>query len=377
VNARRNQEAVVLLTGFPSFRARKMLEHLLAVEPNTRVYAVIRLKFAREAEAALAQLSKEQRERVVPLEGDAAAMDLGLSGAEYRRLAEEIHRVHHLAQVTYSGASRAMAEQVNIGAMREIIEFGSCCKNLRSIVVHSSAMVSGNREGLVRESELEMGQSFHSPVEETLALAERLARAAMSRLPIVVLRPTVVVGDSISGEVDRFDGPYLGILLLVSSPQDLPVPLPTRGDALLHLVPIDFVVRAACHIGRQSGAIGRTVHLADPRPLTVRRVFELCAASGGKRLPGGFIPSRVTKALLSTPGLSALAKSPRAFVDTLATPVRYDTQNAEELLAGSGITCPPFESYVDAVVGYVRRRVQERRITIGLEREGEVEDALF
>jgi len=164
---------------------------------------------------------------------------------------------------------------------------------------------------------------------------------------------------------------------LVTSPQDLPVPLPTRGDALLHLVPIDYVVRAAHFIGRHPKAIGRTFHLADPRPLTVRRVFELVAASGGKRLPGGFIPTRVTKALLSAPGLGLLAKSPRAFVDMLATPVRYDTRNSAELLHDSGIVCPPFESYVDTLVAHVRGRVQERRVQSRADRFGEVEDALY
>jgi len=375
--ARRGYDEVTLVTGFPNFRARKMVEYLLATEPKSLVYLVVRKALENEASAALARLPKGQRERVVIIEGDAAAMDLGLSGAEYRTLGAEVDRVHHLAQITYPGVPRETTEATNIGAMREVIELGRCCTNMRSIVVHSTALVSGNREGLVLEDDLNAGQAFRTPVEETLARAERLARSALPELPIVVLRPTWIVGDSTTGEIERFDGPYLLVLLLVTSPQDLPVPLPTRGDALLHLVPIDYVVRAAHFIGRHPKAIGRTFHLADPRPLTVRRVFELVAASGGKRLPGGFIPTRVTKALLSAPGLGLLAKSPRAFVDMLATPVRYDTRNSAELLHDSGIVCPPFESYVDTLVAHVRGRVQERRVQSRADRFGEVEDALY
>ncbi|MBI3206542.1 MAG: SDR family oxidoreductase [Myxococcales bacterium] len=375
--ARRGYDEVTLVTGFPNFRARKMVEWLLVAEQRSLFYLVVRKALEKEASAALARLPKNQRERVVIIEGDAAAMDLGLSGAEYRTLGAEVDRVHHLAQVTYPGVPPQTTEATNIGAMREVIELGRCCTNMRSIVVHSSALVSGNREGLVLEDDLSAGQAFRSPVEETLARAERLARSALPQLPIVVLRPTWIVGDSTTGEIERFDGPYLLVLLLVTSPQDLPVPLPTRGDALLHLVPIDYVVRAAHFIGRHPKAIGRTFHLADPRPLTVRRVFELVAASGGKRLPGGFIPTRVTKALLSAPGLGLLAKSPRAFVDMLATPVRYDTRNSAELLRDSGIACPPFESYVDTLVAHVRGRVQERRVQSQADRYGEVEDALY
>ncbi len=354
-----------------------MVEYIASVESRTLLYLVVRQQLEKEANAALARLPQALRERIVLIEGDAAAMDLGLSGAEYRTLGSEVDRVHHLAQVTFEGVRREITEATNIGAMREVIELGRCCKNMRSIVVHSTALVSGNREGLVLEDDLAAGQTFRSHVEETLARAERLARGALPGLPLIVIRPTWVVGDSATGEIERFDGPYLLVLLLVTSPQDLPVPLPARGDALLHLVPIDYVVRAAHFIGRHPKAIGRTFHLADPRPLTVRRVFELVAASGGKRLPGGFIPTRVTKALLSAPGLGLLAKSPRAFVEMLATPVRYDTRNSDEILRESSIRCPPFESYVDTLVAHVRDRVQERRIQNKPERAGEVEDALF
>ena len=375
--ARRGYDEVTLVTGFPNFRARKMVEYIASVESRTLLYLVVRQQMEKEANAALARLPQALRERIVLIEGDAAAMDLGLSGAEYRTLGAEVDRVHHLAQVTFEGVRREITEATNIGAMREVIELGRCCKNMRSIVVHSTALVSGNREGLVLEDDLAAGQTFRSHVEETLARAERLARGALPGLPLIVIRPTWVVGDSATGEIERFDGPYLLVLLLVTSPQDLPVPLPARGDALLHLVPIDYVVRAAHFIGRHPKAIGRTFHLADPRPLTVRRVFELVAASGGKRLPGGFIPTRVTKALLSAPGLGLLAKSPRAFVEMLATPVRYDTRNSDEILRESSIRCPPFESYVDTLVAHVRDRVQERRIQNKPERAGEVEDALF
>jgi thioester reductase-like protein len=366
---------VYLVTGFPSFRARKMVECLIREEPKALVYVVVKNKFATEATQTLDQLDRAERERIVVLEGDAAAMDLGLSGKEYRELAAHVGRVHHMAQVTYSGVGREMAESVNIGSARELVEFSRVCARLSCIVMHSSASVSGNRTGLVLEDELNAGQAFRTPVEETLARAERLARMTMKQLPIAVVRPTQIVGDCRTGEVDRFDGPYLLILLIVSSPQDFPVLLPTRGDAPMHLVPIDYVVQAARYIGKHSDAPGHTFHLADPRPLTVRRVFELVARAGGKRLPSGFIPSNVTRALLSTPGLSAVSKSPRAFLELIATQVRYDTRNTEQLLRGSGLSCPPFESYVDELVAYVKRRVQEKRHAEV--REVEVEDPLL
>lgn len=355
-------DEVVLVTGFPTFRGRKVVQRILDAQPESLVYAVVQPKFTREVDDTLEQLDPRQRERLVVLEGDAAAMDLGLSGDEYRELASRVQRIHHVAQVTYPGVTREMAERVNLGATREILELGKSCKQLRCLVIHSSASVSGTRTGIVREHELSAGQTFRTPVEETLARAERMARASMKDIPICVLRPTQIVGDSQTGEVDRLDGPYLMMLLILGSPPDVAVPLPTRGDAPFNLVPIDYVARAAQFIGRQEAAVGRTFHLADPSPLTVREVFELVSRAGGKRLSGGFIPTGLTRAVFSIPGVNLLAKSPKNALDLAATWVRYDTANADDVLADSGIACPPLAYYVEKLVSHVKQRVQDKRV---------------
>ena len=371
---RAGYDDVVLLTGFPSFAARKMCEELVRGPQRTLVHAVVRSQSLEEAEGALDVLPLEQRRRVNLIEGDAAAMDFGLSGAELRALTPEIDIIHHMAQVSYLGADKKLATQVNVNSAREVVEVGLQCTSLRNLVYHSTAQVSGDRTGLVLENELDKGQSFRNAVEETLARGERIVRAKMHKLPISVVRPTIVVGDSQTGEVDRFDGPYFLILLIVTSPSDFPLPLPGRGDTHLNLVPIDYVVRAASALGRDPRSPGRTFHIGDPAPLTVRRVFELVATAGGRRSPRGFIPANLTKALLRTPGLDRLAKSPRAFLDALATPVTYSFANTTELLADGDIRCPPFESYVEGLVEYVQHRLREKRTR---DREGtEIEDPL-
>jgi len=363
---RAGYDEVVLLTGFPSFGAKKMCEELLRPAPDgskgkTLVHAIVRGKLAGEARAMLDELTLEHRSRVNLIEGDAASMDLGLSGQEFKALAKEIDRIHHCASVSYLGVDRATAEQVNVGGAREILELAQACDSLKCLVFHSTAQVSGDRTGVVLEDDLNKGQSFRNSVEETKARAEKRMRAAMHKVPIAILRPSILVGDSATGEVDRFDGPYLLILLIVTSPPDFALPLPGRGDSPLNIVPVDYVVRAAKAIGSDPRAPGRTFHIVDPAPLTARRVFELVALAGGRRLPRGFIPANLTKALLRTPGLERFAKSPRAFLDALGTPVSYSAANTDELLADTGIRCPPFESYVERLVEYVQHRLREKR----------------
>ena len=375
--ARPGYDDVVLVTGFPSFYARKMVEEILVAEPRALVYLIVLKKFELEAQAELEALPRDQRERVVVFEGDAAAMDLGLSGAEFRQLTRDIDRIHHLAHVSYVGVDRKTAEALNVVGTAEVLELGRAAESLRSLVLHSTAMVSGDRTGVVYEDELDCGQAYRSVVEETRMRAEVIARRAMREVPVAVVRPTTLVGDSGTGETGRFDGPYLLVLLIVATPAEIAVPLPAKGDASLNIVPIDFVVRAAHAIGRHPSAPGKTFHLADPHPLSARRVFELVARAGGRRASRGYIPSNLAKALLRTPGIERFVRSPRAFVEQLASAVRYDTRNADQLLAATDIRCPPFESYVDHLVAAVQERIRSRRERReAAELEAEVDDPL-
>jgi thioester reductase-like protein len=183
----------------------------------------------------------------------------------------------------------------------------------------------------------------------------------MGRVPVAILRPSIIIGDSRSGEVDPLDRPYTLILLILNAPAKAAVTLPVRADIPLNLVPIDYVVRATHAISHSPLAVGRTFHLVDPSPLPAGRAFELMAYAAGKRSTRGAVPSYLTRALLRAPGLERIVRSPKAFLQLLTSPVRYDATNAEAVLRGTGILCPPFESYVDRIVAHVQQHIRERR----------------
>lgn len=349
----------VLLTGLPGFRARYVLRELL--EGGNFVHVLVQLEHAERVRELLVALPEEQRARISVVEGNPSAMDLGLSGKEFAELGGELDRIHHVAITTDTSLDRKEIEWVNVGGAREILELAEACTKLQALVFHSLAAVSGNREGLVRETDPIPDDGFRNLVEETLARAERMLRAAVPNVPIVVARAGMILGDSRTGDIDRLDGFYLLVLLIMTSPRELALPLPSRGDAPLHLVPIDFVAKAAYAIGRDPRAVGKTVHLVDPSPLPSRRVLEVVAQASGRRMGRGFIPANVTKALLSAPGIDRIARSPRSLLDVLATRVAYGTETADALLADTGIACPRFETYADGLVDHVRRRMDERR----------------
>lgn len=354
---------VTLVTGFPtSFLATRMVRKILAEEPGASVRCVVQEKFLERAAQVIATLPARDRERVVILEGDVAAMDLGLSGKELVALAGEVQVIHHCASATYLGVARDVAERVNVDGTREVLELAGEAKRLERLVHWSSALVSGGRRGYVLEDELSAPDGFRNVVEETRFKGEKLVRRAMERgLRTTILRPSILVGDSVTGEIDRFEGPYLLVLLMLSSPVDLRVPLPGRGDVPLNLVPVDYVVDAGWAIASDPRSVGRSFHLVDPTPHSARRVFELIAQAAGRPLPRGFLPTNLATALLRAPGLERFAHVPRAFLEQLATEVVYDDRAAREILDPKGIKCPTFDSYVDVMVQYVRQQQSARR----------------
>jgi thioester reductase-like protein len=353
----------VLLTGFPgSFLATRLLRKILKEEPESHVFCVVRERSLDDAKKLIRTLATQDQGRVALLEGDVTAMDMGLTGKEFVSLARDVTVIHHCAAASSIGVTKEVATRVNVGGVREVLELATEAKGLERLVHWSTAMVSGGRRGYVFEEELAAPSGFRNAVEETRFASEELMRRAASRgTPVTILRPATIVGDSTTGEIDRFEGPYLLILLMLSSPIDLRVPLTGRGDVPLNLAPIDYVTDAGWAIANDRRSIGRTFHLVDSAPPSTRHAFDLIAKATGRPLPRGFLPTQLATALLRTPGLERYAHAPRTFLEQLATEVVYDNRNARELLDAKGIRCPPFESYVDVMVRYVEERQAARR----------------
>jgi thioester reductase-like protein len=351
---------VTLVTGFPNFRASQLASHLLA-SSEEEVWTVVYERDAPLAERFRAALPEALAARFRHFVGDPTAIDMGLSGAEYRELSRAVTCIQHLAQQTGPTFGKESFEELNVGAMREALELGQAAARLESLVAHSSVVVSGDRQGLVRESELVAGQRFPGPGPATLARAELMAQRRMDRLPIMILRAGQVVGPSTTGAVDTLEGVYLLILLILNSPQDLSPLLPDWGDAPLHVVPADFFVRAALEASRHPQALGHTLQLTDPRPMTVRRAFNRCMkvrerlAAEGLAFPPALAALRRDSVLRDS--LQAILWRPRTFINMTFRKVQYGTDVAERLLGELGLECPPLESYFDQLVRHVVRAV--------------------
>lgn len=349
--------SVTLVTGFGATDlANRVVEQLLREDDELRIVAPVQESERAAAEARLGNLTESRRGRVRLLTAEPEHMDFGLSGRDYLALAGDLRVIHHCAATRRATAPRKRALATNVNGARELVELALAARDLERLVIWSAASVSGARKGYVFENELRAPAGFRSAVEESLFRAERLVRETMHRIPTTILRPSLIVGDSTTGALEHLEGPYLLVQLMLSAPPDLRIPIPARPNIPLHLVPIDYVVDAGLAILRDPRSLGQTFHLVDPHPESVAKVFEILARATGRGSPRGRLPTGIATALLRVPGLRKATQAPRSLLEHLATEVVYDDRNTQDILAATRLRCPPFETYAEKLVTYVKSR---------------------
>lgn len=349
-----NRSTASLVTGFPAFRARHLIHELARRQPEVEVVALVHPRRAAEARAALDELGLSAGP-VTLLEGDPAAIDFGLSGAEYLALAGRVRVVHGAYSITFPDRAGGV-ESLNVCAARELVELARMAPGLERLVLYSSVFVSGDRSGRVPEDELEAGQGFRNPTERSLAIAERVVRN--SGLPFNVLRSGHLLGASDGGAVDHPSGLYLCAGILISAPADSDLPLPPFAEARLPITPVDYLAE----LGASAAALlepGATLHAIDPRPLSLGDFVRLLAKALGRDLDPEFNPGAMTRALLGNPVAKLLPKTRRSLLEILTTGGEYETARAADLPARGGPGCPPLADYLGRIIEHVRKRVEE------------------
>jgi thioester reductase-like protein len=347
----------IFMTGFPGFIGRTLLPRVLARTGGDAV-CLVQQKYADTAEQRLAELVADEREldgRIRLVEGDITRPGLGLGDPDGQ--AGGVTEVWHLAAVYDLAVPRDLGMRVNVDGTRNVLEFTRRCRDLDRLHYVSTCYVSGRFAGAFREDDLERAGPFNNFYEETKHLAERDVRAEMAKgLPATIYRPAIVVGDSVTGHTQKFDGPYFLLQWLLRQRRIGVVPV--VGDpamVTLNVVPVDFVIDAVSYLSGLPQSSGRTYQLADPEPLTVEAMTTLLGEATGTRLVRVPVPRRLAKAALRhVPGAYRVLRIPAETVDYFVHPTSYLTDHASADLAGAGITVPRFEKYVDQLVDFMR-----------------------
>jgi len=245
----------VLLTGATGFVGMELLVRVLE-QTDRDVVALVRAADDDGARVRIDELLKllieparrnAYRSRVRGVAADLEQPGLGISATARATLVASIGCVVHCAASVSFTLELEDARRINVEGTREILRLASEAREhgtLERFVHVSTAYVAGERRGRVREREGDLGQGFRNTYERTKLEAERLVHD--SGLPASVLRPSVIVGDSVTGWTPCFNVIYWplqafarGIFEQIPGEADAPidiVPIDTVADALLELL---------------------------------------------------------------------------------------------------------------------------------------------
>lgn len=315
--------------------------------------------------------------RVHAVEGDLSSPGLGVDPAWIETHRGAIDHVFHLAAIYDMTASDEDNERFNVGGTREAVALAAAVE--AGCFHHvSSVAAAGDAPGVFDETMFDVGQHLPSPYHRTKFESEKLVREECP-VPWRVYRPSIVVGHSQTGAMDKVDGPYYFFPLIKRIRDTLPAWLPLVGVDLgdTNVVPVDYVVSAMDHLAHQPGLDGQAFHLVNPEPQpTIDLVNSFAAAAKAprfavpvdrtilQRVPFGVLPSALQPASLlraavrSAPAQVALAQTvgrlgvPPEVVGHSSFTATFASRATERALAGSGIAVPDLDSYAAALWTY-------------------------
>jgi thioester reductase-like protein len=346
----------IFLTGFPGFIAERLVARL--ARPDVQFFLLVQPQFVDKAVNAvekIAETTSTPLENFALIAGDITLPNLGISDEDIDAIREETSDVFHLAAVYDLGVAKDLAYKVNLEGTKNVNQFTRSLPNLNRYNYISTCYIAGNRNGAILETDLEHNAGFRNYYEETKYLAEMEVEKLKCDLPVTIFRPAVVVGDSQTGETAKYDGIYYLIQYLQKAPGLLRLVNVGNKNVRLNLVPVDFVVEGIATLASDENAVGKTIALADPEPLTTAELFDAIAATLTGKRSAIAPPPKLIEWSLMLPFSPPITGLPHSGVPYFFLSQTYDTSLEQELLAQHGVVCPNFRDYVGNLIEFVEK----------------------
>ena len=298
--------------------------------------------------------------------GDVSRPELGLDPAVRDELRSRVVSIVHAAALTRFDAELDVARTVNVEGTRHVLAFAEGCPRLSHISILSTVYVAGRRTGSIGEAQLEHDCGFVNAYERSKYEAEQVAREAMGRLPISVLRLSTIIGAHEDGRVHRAAAIHHAMRFLYHSL--LPM-MPGTDDSPVDLIATEYAIAAIRTLSDEGFVPGRTRHIcAAAEAIEQAELIDLVADAFVRYRPAWrrraiekpaivelatFELFRDSVNAVADPGLRASVAMLAPFAPQLAYPKLFDDAECHAAVAATGIRRPDLRATIMSVVRYL------------------------
>ena len=229
------------------------------------------------------------RTRIRIFRGDLTAPLFGLSAADYRTLVETTDSVIHCA-ASLNRRSEKTCLNVNLRGTLEVIRLAQAARDhhgLRRFSHVSTVAVAGHRQNEVvsEDTSIDWERSDYDPYARTKKFSEHMVNELLPDVSHIVLRPSIVLGDSRHAETTQFDMVRSFVFLA-----GMPI-LPFRPDDRIDIVNVDFVADSVVALHQKEAPAHQIYHLSSGEGSQTFRELTAALAKAQKKSPPVFFPS--------------------------------------------------------------------------------------
>ncbi len=216
--------------------------------------------------------------------GDITLPQFGLAAADFERLVQSTNSVIHCA-ASLNRRSEKSCLNVNLRGTLEVLQFARkvmADHGLRRFSHVSTVAVAGHRshEVVTENNSIDWDRSDYDPYARTKKFSEHLIRELLPDVPILIFRPSIILGDSRHAETTQFDMVQAFVFLA-----GLPC-LPLYPAGRMDIVPVDYVADSIVSLHQKDKPLYDTYHLSSgERSQTCREITDALSRARGRRGP--------------------------------------------------------------------------------------------
>jgi thioester reductase-like protein len=351
---------LIFMTGATGVLGQELVKELLkttGAEIALLARAKNRMSHKERVKKILASIGLDSHlgSRIHVIEGDVTHHKFGIKKTDLEYLERECKTFYHIAALTALNGTEKECQQINVGGTEHALELAWDLKKkgkLERFIYFSTAFVAGSVwDHCSKEDELPAKPVFANYYESSKYKAETKVREAMAKgLPVTIIRPSIVVGHSETGEVSEFNVIYPFIKLFAHGVLSK---IPTHPENTFNIVPIDFVIKATCAIVKDPRSVNKAFHVVAPKPPSIGMLLKMGKEDYSAVPPIEVIDPKHFSKNKMNPQEQMVFSMMEPYLGYLNGQLTFDTTNTREILHSTGISMPKTDyAFLKTLVRY-------------------------